>query len=61
MRNAMRDGGVDGVFGDVAFGAEIVVARAIGGQRASLSFDVAPNGDVGQRRPDEDVDQCVNW
>ena len=32
LRDAVGDGGVDGVFGDVALGARIVVARAVAGE-----------------------------
>jgi hypothetical protein len=35
VRDAVRNGGVDGVFGDVALDAEVVVAAAVFGQRAS--------------------------
>ena len=36
--NAVRDGRIDGVFGDVAFGAVIIIARGIFGERAALRF-----------------------
>ena len=38
MRNTMRDGGVDGVFGDIAFDTEVVVTGGIFCQRTALDF-----------------------
>ncbi len=36
MRDAVRDGGVDGVFGDIALDPDIVVAAAVLRQRTAL-------------------------